>query len=130
MREINSVIVHHSASSLTTTRDQIQQWHLDRGFSGIGYHWCIEGSGLLLAGRPWKDIGAHAKGSNRHSLGICLVGNNTQSGDEWREVQVLTLRRWWKSVQMFFPGIQLFGHRDVADTLCPGVEVQDLLKEG
>ena len=43
MRSINAIYIHHSASPKSTTVEQINQWHLDRGWAGIGYHFVING---------------------------------------------------------------------------------------
>ena len=48
MRQINKIVVHHSASKQSTTRDQIDRWHKDRGWSGVGYHYVIESDGSTI----------------------------------------------------------------------------------
>lgn len=53
----------------------IRGWHLDRGFADIGYHKVIRRDGTIENGRDTHLIGAHARGKNRDSLGICLEGN-------------------------------------------------------
>jgi len=50
---IQKIVVHHSASnSITTKKADIERWHRQRGFSQIGYHKVIEGSGSVINGRP------------------------------------------------------------------------------
>lgn len=68
------VIFHHS---LSTTGDAavIRSWHLERGFWDIGYHFVIPSMGRSQEGRNLYAIGAHSKGNNSDSIGICLVGN-------------------------------------------------------
>ena len=43
MRKINEIIVHCSATpeGKDFTVQQIRQWHLQRGFSDIGYHYVV-----------------------------------------------------------------------------------------
>jgi hypothetical protein len=65
----------------------IDKWHKDRGWRGIGYHYVIlngypkfhcyskKADGLIEIGRPIERIGAHCRGHNRDSVGICLIGN-------------------------------------------------------
>jgi hypothetical protein len=53
---------------------QIDEWHKARGWSGVGYHWVIRRTGVIEPGRSETAIGAHCKGQNTNSLGVCLVG--------------------------------------------------------
>ena len=73
MRDIDTLIVHHSASD-DVSANTIRQWHLNRGWRDIGYHLVIRESGDIELGRPIDQQGAHAKGRNADSVGICLTG--------------------------------------------------------
>ncbi len=89
-RRINSLIIHCSASDWGTAAD-IRRWHLKRpGFKDIGYHYVIGSGkpypncyyyhyldGSVEVGRRLSVQGAHCKGQNRHSIGICLIGKNS-----------------------------------------------------
>lgn len=86
MRSIKKIIVHCSDSddSLDIGRKEIDDWHRARGFlsdSGIsiGYHYVVRRSGLVEIGRPIAEAGAHAKGHNSNSIGICWVGRKLPS---------------------------------------------------
>ena len=70
------IIVHCSDSpdDRNVTSKEIRQWHLDRGWSDIGYHYVIRRDGVVEQGRDDSVKGAHTKGHNTGSLGICLVG--------------------------------------------------------
>ena len=77
MRKIDRIVVHCSAT--TPTMDigvgTIRGWHvLERGWSDVGYHFVITRDGEVQTGRPIERSGAHAKGFNKHSVGICYVG--------------------------------------------------------
>lgn len=43
--------------------------------SGIGYHFLVRKDGTIYQGRPEDTIGAHAKGANHDSIGICAEGD-------------------------------------------------------
>lgn len=90
MRPIRKIIVHCSDSEWATAQ-VIDQWHKERGWSGIGYHFVICNGyptyeswknkqidpkylGKIEIGRPIEKIGSHAKGDNHDSIGICLIG--------------------------------------------------------
>jgi len=130
MREIRLLVIHHSASSLQTTAKQIMGWHAARFKLGIGYHRIIEADGGILDGRKVQRIGAHAKRSNTHSIGICVVGDNTQTGREWTEHQERSLDITIRYYVKLYPDILVLGHRDTpgAATLCPGLDIAEWCK--
>jgi len=83
MRIIDTVIVHCSATkpSMDIGVDVIRQWHMNKGWSDIGYHYVIRRNGAVELGRDLdkdgdvdEEIGAHAYGHNATSIGICLIG--------------------------------------------------------
>jgi len=74
-RKIDKIIIHHSASPVSTTVDQIDKWHKARGWRGIGYHYVILADGSVEEGRPINKRGAHTLNHNSHSIGICITGN-------------------------------------------------------
>lgn len=82
-KDIEYIVVHCSGSPNGKAGDQfvttetIHQWHLDRGWDGIGYHYIIERTGDEVQGRPLFWQGAHVAGYNSRSIGICLVGLDT-----------------------------------------------------
>ena len=82
MREINKIIVHCSATREGENYEvaEIRKWHLARGFSDIGYHFYIDLYGEIHKGRDISKIGAHCKGHNRNSIGICYCGGVEADG--------------------------------------------------
>ena len=91
-RKINSIIIHHSASPSTTTLEQIRKWHVeDNGWNDIGYHFIITDDGTIHEGRPLSKVGAHTKGKNRYSIGICVVGNTSIIAPSMTQMEQLTL---------------------------------------
>lgn len=67
---------------------EIDGWHRERGWSGIGYHYVIKRDGELETGRPLDKVGAHAVGANGDSIGVCLMGTR-----EFTDAQYDTLGR-------------------------------------
>lgn len=127
----STIVVHHSASPLMTTFDEIRGWHLKRGFSEIGYHWVITGVGLILRGRSPLFVPAAQKGANLGSLAICVVGDNTVPEHSWTPVQLASLRELVYCIQRIYGPLKLYGHRDapglLSPTECPGVNVRALV---
>ena len=83
MRDIKKIIIHCSATSaeMDIGAKEIAQWHKDRGWSDIGYHFVIRRDGTIEHGRPVERPGAHARHHNNDSIGICLVGGINESGE-------------------------------------------------
>lgn len=125
MRPINLIVVHHSASALSTTAKRIAVWHARRFKWGTGYHRVIEGDGGVLDGRRVQRVGAHAKGSNTRSIGICVVGDNTNPARKWTIRQEESLADTLTYFCELYIGAKVCGHRDTigAATECPGLDV-------
>ena len=92
-------IVVHCSDSPFGNAGMIRQWHLERGWNDIGYHFVIgngypenssdylfDYNGSLEIGRSIKLSGSHCRGMNSTSIGICLIGV-----DEFTEEQYDTL---------------------------------------
>ena len=56
---------------------KVTEWHTQRGFDTIGYHYLIKRDGTLQTGRDEDLVGAHAVAVNGTSIGIALVGGGT-----------------------------------------------------
>lgn len=111
-----SLVIHHSCGEGPVT--QIHQQHLNQGWSGIGYHYYIRKKGQIYSGRPQWAVGSHCKGLNTSSLGICLEGNFEK--EKPSEEQLNSLRWLVKYLSGLFPIKNVYGHRDINATLCPG----------
>ena len=68
------IILHHAAA-VTCTPQQVHQWHLANGWTGIGYHFFVRKEGTVYRGRPEDTVGAHAGNNNYDSLGVCFEGS-------------------------------------------------------
>lgn len=122
LEDVETIVVHHSASPrATTTTTMIRGWHAERDFEDIGYHFVIEGNGDIVHGRPLQFDGAHCKGHNANTIGICLVGNNTVEGEEWAPVQIEALFTLCRALgTLTTPHVSIVGHRQLGQTECPG----------
>lgn len=76
LSDIHTIVIHCSATRETDdiTSKDIDQMHRDRGWSMIGYHRVIRLDGTIESGRPLERRGAHVRGNNTNTIGICMVG--------------------------------------------------------
>lgn len=126
LMEINALVIHHSASSRVVEAAEIRQWHLDKGWDDVGYHWLIEEDGTIVQGRPMNVMGAHARGRNSDTVGLCIIGDNTNTNQTWTACQLHSAATLMDAIRLLIPGIEIVGHRDIMDpghTVCPGVDV-------
>ena len=114
----NKIVIHHSASPVSTTMEQVDGWHRNQGFSMIGYHYFIEADGEVRIGRPDWAIGAHALSANKDGLGICLAGNFEEAPP--LPIQIISLVSLIKEIRMAYGDIPVVRHSDVDPTACPG----------
>lgn len=179
MRPINLIVIHCSASpdadslfrgqagksNFRNPAQTIDEWHAARGFkrdpmfrrrqepdlAAIGYHYVIDRAGLVLLGRHVDEIGAHAVGYNKKSLGICLVGTEAFSPAQWTSLSHLVTAEVARIAGLNGPanrnnpltkagairvanerGMMICGHRDLPNVAktCPGFDVEQWLALG
>lgn len=148
IRPINTIVIHCSATpnGRWTTALDIDRWHDDRGFErsnqwrekwnpdlkSIGYHFVIYTNGAIATGRHLDEIGAHAGGFNKRSIGICMIGTSAYTMEQWRELDTLVAK-----LRTRYPAARILGHRDLSPDLdgdgiiephewlktCPGFDV-------
>lgn len=141
MRNITRVIIHSSATRphIDVGAAEIRAWHTNptseggRGWSDIGYHFVIRRSGAIEPGRPVYRPGAHTKGHNADSIGVCIVGGLSHDGEPapcYTLRQVHSLRALIQTARHMLPGIEVIeGHRAYAATDCPSFSVPDFVTD-
>lgn len=126
MRDITELIIHCSATreNQPISVDTIKKWHIEgRGWSDIGYHFYIDLDGKIHKGRDISKMGAHCKGHNRNSIGICYCGGVEADGktpkDTRNESQKQALLSVLKTLKAMFPKSRIHSHNDFAKKACP-----------
>lgn len=146
---IKYIVIHAAATAanMDIGAKEINEWHIKRGWRGIGYHYVIRRNGVLEPGRPLNQMGAHTKGYNNISWGVCMVGGvdeNNNPQDNFTEEQYKTLRSLVYTLNRMKPKAKIVGHRDLSKDrngdgiieqwewmkACPCFEVSDFLMEG
>ena len=135
MRQINKIIVHCSATreGENYTVDTIRSWHVDgRGWSDIGYHFYIDLYGEIHKGRDIAKIGAHCKGQNRNSIGICYCGGVEADGktpkDTRLDCQKEALTAVLRTLKAMYPEAVIHSHNDFARKACPSFNATEEYK--
>lgn len=128
MRNINKIIIHCSATKAGQDfkAADIDRWHKERGFDGIGYHYVIDLDGSVERGRDIEKVGAHCQGYNSHSIGICYIGgldNSGNSQDTRTEAQKSALWALLRELLCKYPDVTIHGHREFAAKDCPCFDV-------
>ena len=118
MRSINMIVVHCSATraDCALTTEDLEAIHRRRGFRGIGYHYYIRRDGTVVNTRALELVGAHAKGHNAHSIGICYEGgldSNHKPSDTRTLPQKASLVALLRELKQMFPNVLVVGHHDL-----------------
>ena len=131
------IILHCSATreGQDIKAADIKRWHKERGFDDIGYHYVIDLDGTIEKGRDEALLGAHCKGHNATSIGICYVGGcdksmkpkDTRTPEQKRSM--LSLVR--KLVNKYkIPVTQIWAHHDFdKHKACPSFDVSEFRKD-
>lgn len=137
MRDIHTIIIHCSATrpswwalkSSDEKVEEIRRWHVEeRGWSDIGYHYVIDRNGDIVEGRSIERTGAHARGYNKGSIGICLLGGHGSSAedrfeDNFTNLQGESLKELIEELDVEYDIKDIIGHNQVSSKSCPGFEV-------
>ena len=142
MRPINAIFLHCSYTpvSMDIGVHEIRQWHTDpkpegNAWSDVGYHYIIRRSGVVEPGRDIKRAGAHARGHNSDTIGVCLVGGmSDQKKPEFNYTarQLQSLRRLMHTLcsQYHLTESNIRGHNEVSSKECPCFNVQEFFSTG
>ena len=121
MREINSIVFHVSETpeNMDIGVEEIREWHLERGFDDIGYHFVIRKDGTIERGRWVGYVGAHCRGKNRDSIGVCYVGG-WDGKDDRTNAQRDAMHTLVEQLTAIFGSLDVFGHYEFnKDKTCP-----------
>jgi len=136
---VTYIVIHYSATPIERnfTAADIDRMHRDRGFKEIGYHYFIRKDGTVETGRDLSqsgrfEVGAHSKGENSSSIGVCYEGGvranaPTIGFDSRTKQQHVAMEALVISLMERFPRAIVKGHRDMpgAATQCPGFDAEE-----
>jgi len=139
VRTINKLIIHYSK-----TRGGDVEFMYDIAVNShkhktTSYHyiicnglphgdWKAGMDGMIQEGRPVEMQGAHARGHNADSIGICLIGDFEKTKPTPAQMQSLSgLLIELCGKYNITPFGNILGHRDVNSTVCPGRYLYSLI---
>lgn len=118
MRDIRTIIIHCSDTppEMDIGAEEIRGWHVqDNGWADIGYHGVIRRNGAVESGRKLDTPGAHCRGQNANSVGICLIGGRAANGqpeNNFTPEQFAALARQIRGLKARWPDARVAGHCD------------------
>lgn len=136
MRDIKRIIIHCSATppDMDIGVKEIREWHMKgNGWRDIGYHYVIRLNGEIESGRSIDEVGAHTKGHNADSIGICYiggVGKNNKPKDTMYKCQEDSMRELIFSLRVVADEeLTIHGHNEFSDKACPSFKVSKKFKD-
>lgn len=114
----DSIILHNSGVTALQDVNIIHNYHLSKGWAGIGYNFYVRKDGNIYRGRPEWAVGAHATGYNSVSIGICFEGNFDV--EQMTDEQVKAGKELVAYLKNKYDINKVLRHSDVGLTACPG----------
>jgi hypothetical protein len=140
------ITIHHTAvkqnpqRTLAQKLQALQKFSQNPGTLGNGkakpawpdvpYHYYIDCQGQVAEGREVKFVGDTNTSYDPTGHALVVVEGNFEE-EQPTEAQLVALRRMiaWLSARYQVPPDRVGGHKDFAETLCPGKNLQALLPE-
>ena len=120
MREIKKIVIHCSDSDNMQhdNLETIKKWHVEeRGWKEVGYHFVITKSEGIKKARRIDIQGAHVKGHNEDSIGICLTGKHI-----FTLKQLILCNQLIKDLKNIYKDVDCYKHCDLDDKkTCPNL---------
>ena len=117
------IVLHHTGGAdIDASAKEIDKWHKNNGWAGIGYHYVIRKDGTIEQGRPDWTVGAHAYGENSHTIGIHLSGDFSVAKPTEAQIEAtaMLLANLCTDYGLPMDEDHIVGHRDLMPTDCPG----------
>lgn len=152
MAALKHIVVHCSASEWGSAA-AIREWHLQKGWKDIGYHFVILNGKLRPTVSNWqteltiplmdgsievgryldgdnfisaKETGAHTLNYNSVSIGVCLIGVKKFTKKQFDSLEKL-LRSLLRIYRLNKSAIK--GHYHLGKTSCPNFDVDKFVRE-
>ncbi|MEK7547713.1 MAG: N-acetylmuramoyl-L-alanine amidase, partial [Patescibacteria group bacterium] len=137
--KVEKFIIHHTATTKTlddpkqAIRDIYYYHAIKRGWGDIGYNYIVDQEGIVYEGRYGGEgvIGGHSGPGNHGSIGIAILGNFEEAPVPeklflpigqfiYKKAQIHGINPLGTSMFRGKDMENIFGHRDIMPTTCPG----------
>ncbi len=123
--QVEYVVVHHSVTDHNATPNDIALLHKVRGWGGIGYHFVITKDGTVYYVGDIGTARANVLNKNEQVIGVNMIGDFTKHLPS--DAQIISAHELCRFLLFdldAYPNLknweQLFGHKLLQNTLCPG----------
>jgi N-acetylmuramoyl-L-alanine amidase len=123
LKKIKKIVLHCSDSpdSVDIGVKDIRRWHLNRGWSDVGYHYIVRRDGRIEKGRDLNTMGAHVRGHNDDSIGVCWVGRKVASDKQLQAIYKL-MRGLMSKFNL--NAYDIYGHTELdPNKTCPNLDM-------
>lgn len=121
---IESIVLHHSGG--VGSPESFANYHISKGWPGIGYHYVINKEGTIYQTNRIDTISYNVGPENPRVVSICVIGNYdnkllsfTQKESILDLVNLLRVLLGNKPVK---------GHKEFKATDCPGKDIMEFIK--
>ena len=129
MRTLDRIVLHCSATEEGHPfgAADIRRWHKARGWKDIGYHYVILLDGTVEYGRPVDQVGAHVKGHNSTTVGVCYIGGlrNGEPVDTMTPEQEIAFLELVYALRKSLGYLTVHGHNEYSAKACPSFVVKE-----
>ncbi|MEQ9454569.1 MAG: peptidoglycan recognition family protein [Phycisphaeraceae bacterium] len=136
--DINRLTLHHSATPLKPEDDlgakleAMQRWGASqRNWWDVPYHYIIDLDGTVYEGRDPQYLGdTNTRYDTAGHFLINCYGNYNEMEPNEAQLQTIVNLMAWAAIEYGVDPSEIYGHRDMASTSCPGDNLQKLIDDG
>ncbi|GAB4323400.1 MAG: hypothetical protein Kow0059_18760 [Candidatus Sumerlaeia bacterium] len=136
--KINKITLHHSATPLKPGDDfpkklrALQTWgQKERNWWDVPYHFFVDLDGQIWQGRDFHFMGE--TNTTYNPWGYFLIncyGNYEEMEPNEKQIEAIVNLMAWACAEFGVPPTEIYGHRDLAETSCPGKNLYRYLQDG
>lgn len=135
---IDKLTLHHSATPLTLEDDlgkkmrNMQIWGKnDRQWFDVPYHFIIDIDGSILEARDYHYMGdTNTRYDPRGHFLINCYGNYSKQEPNKKQIEAIATLMAWAAAEYKIDPLEIYGHRDLASTSCPGDNLYQYIEDG
>lgn len=124
LSRIEYIALHHSGGGGTI--EQYAEYHVSKGWPGIGYHYVIDKLGNIFQTNYIDTISYNVGPQNPKVIGICVKGNYDKEKLTEKQKQALINLIGLLRVIVGYKPVK--GHYEFKATDCPGQDIKDFIK--